>query len=119
MNNLLNFFYRYWVTIVLITVLAMLIRQNLFINEFPYSLIKKQAIIDKNVQRNEWLKQQNQIKFLELQASLATDMEVLESQARYQFSLIKKGEHYYQISESTSTPTINHYQTKPNSTQSK
>lgn len=99
MNNLLNFFYRYWITIALVIVLITLIRQSLFINEFPFSLTKKQAIINKNIQQNELLKQQNQIKTLELQANLATDMEILESQARYRFGLVKKDERYYQLSE--------------------
>lgn len=99
MNRLLNFFYRYWLTAVLITILATLIRQSLFVNEFPFSLIKKQAIIDKSVQKNEWLRQQNKLKAFELQANLAADMEILESKARYQLGLVKKDERYYQVSE--------------------
>lgn len=98
MNHLLNFFYRYWITVVLIAILATLIRQSLLINEFPFSLTKKQAIIDKSVQFNESLKQQNEVKALELQA-ITIDMEILESQARYRFGLVKKDERYYQVSE--------------------
>ncbi len=100
MNALQKIFNRYWITIVLIIVLAILIRQNFLVNNFPFSLIKKQAIIDQSIRHNELLKQQNAITFLKLQANNAVDMEVLESQARYRFGLVKKGEHYYQISES-------------------
>jgi cell division protein FtsB len=34
---------------------------------------------------------------IKLKAVNATDKELLESQARYRFGLIKKGERYYQI----------------------
>jgi cell division protein FtsB len=37
------------------------------------------------------------LKSIELKAVNATDKELLESQARYRFGLIKKGERYYQI----------------------
>ncbi|SFV86612.1 hypothetical protein MNB_SUP05-9-96 [hydrothermal vent metagenome] len=40
---------------------------------------------------------QNTVKRTELKAETASNMEVLESQARYRFGLIKKGEIYYQI----------------------
>ncbi|CAC9436192.1 hypothetical protein [uncultured Gammaproteobacteria bacterium] len=96
---MVNFFYRYWITAVLIVVLITLIRQNFFINQFPFSLREKQEIIDKNKQSNQLLKQQNKIKIIELKAVNATDGEILESQARYRFGLVKEGERYYQISE--------------------
>jgi cell division protein FtsB len=85
--------------IILLLILAMLIRQNLFINDFPFSLTEKQATIDENTQHNELLKQQNKIKALELQSSRAIDGKILESQARYRFGLVKKGERYYQVNE--------------------
>ncbi|WXT99678.1 MAG: Cell division protein FtsB [Catillopecten margaritatus gill symbiont] len=99
MNTLLNFFRHYWITATLIIILLTLIRQSFYINEFPFSLYEKQAIIDKHIEENTLLQQQNDIKSLELQAYLASDGEVLESQARYRLGLVKKGERYYQISE--------------------
>ncbi|SFV88436.1 hypothetical protein MNB_SUP05-SYMBIONT-7-748 [hydrothermal vent metagenome] len=99
MSTLQKIFNRYWITIALIIVLATLIRQSFLVNDFPFSLIKKQAIIDQNIQHNASLKQKNTITTLKLQANDAVDMEVLESQARYRFGLVKKGERYYQVSE--------------------
>ena len=88
---------RYWLTFILIFILAVLLYQNFFINHFPFSLIKKQSIVDQEVRNNQHLKQKNKIKSIELKAVNATDKELLESQARYRFGLIKKGERYYQI----------------------
>jgi cell division protein FtsB len=94
-----SFISRYWLTSILIFILAVLLYQNFFINHFPFSLMEKQNIIDKDMHNNQHLKQQNKIKNIELKAVNATDREILESQARYRFGLIKKGERYYQISE--------------------
>ncbi|SFV87321.1 hypothetical protein MNB_SUP05-SYMBIONT-4-813 [hydrothermal vent metagenome] len=99
MNALQNFFNRYWVTAALVIVLFTLIRQSFYINEFPFSLYEKQAIINKNIEENALLQQKNAMKILELQENSASGSEILESQARYRLGLVKKGERYYQISE--------------------
>ena len=96
-NNLFGFFYQYWITIILLVVLATLIRQNFFITQFPTSLASKQAVIDQHTQVNQALKKQNTIKKTDLKAETASNMEILESQARYRFGLIKDGETYHQI----------------------
>jgi cell division protein FtsB len=69
--------------------LTVLLYQNFFINQFPFSLMEKQSIIDKEVRNNQHIKQKNKIKNIELKAVNATDREILESQARYRFGLIK------------------------------
>lgn len=94
-----SFISQYWFTSILIFILTVLLYQNFFINQFPFLLMKKQNIIDKDQHNNQLLKQKNKIKNIELKAVNATDREVLESQVRYRFGLIKKGEHFYQISE--------------------
>jgi type II secretory pathway component PulC len=53
---------RYWLTFILIFILAVLLYQNFFINHFPFSLIKKQSIVDQEVRNNQHLKQKNKIK---------------------------------------------------------
>jgi cell division protein FtsB len=97
LNLVFGFFYQYRITIILIVVLATLIRQNFFINQFPTSLASKQDSIDQRDQTNQTLDKQNTIMENESNAEIASNMEVLESQARYRFGLIKKGEIYYQI----------------------
>ncbi len=94
-----DFVVKYWLTALLLLILSTLMYQNFFVNKFPFSLMEKQAIIDKDTRNNQLLNQQNKIKNIELKAVNAKDKEVLESQARYRFGFIKKGETYYQISE--------------------
>lgn len=94
-------FYKYWISAVLLVVLISLIRQNFIINKFPISLLDKQTILNQAISRNQTLDQKNEIKRIELKAQTANDREVLESQARYRFGLIKKGEIYYQINATT------------------
>ncbi len=96
---LFGFFYKYWATAILTVVLIILIRQNLFINQFPFSLSEKQQIIDEEIDFNQALDKKNNIKMIELKMATEPNMEVLESQARYRFGLIKAGETYYQINE--------------------
>jgi len=96
-NPVFGFFYQYWITIILIVVLATLIRQSFFINQFPGSLTDKQNMIDQHIQTNQSLDKENSIKKVELRAETAANMEILESQARYRFGLIKDGETYHQI----------------------
>ncbi|SSC10128.1 FtsB family cell division protein [thiotrophic endosymbiont of Bathymodiolus puteoserpentis (Logatchev)] len=94
-----SFISRYWLSFILVFILTVLLYQNFFINQFPFSLMEKQSIIDKEVRNNQHIKQKNKIKNIELKAVNATDREILESQARYRFGLIKKGERYYQVNE--------------------
>jgi cell division protein FtsB len=57
--------------------LTVLLYQNFFINQFPFSLMEKQSIIDKEVRNNQHIKQKNKIKNIELKAVNATDREIL------------------------------------------
>jgi cell division protein FtsB len=91
-----GFFYKYWATIILVVILATLLRQNFVINKFPFSLSDRQQIIDDDSAFNQSLDQKN-IKMIELKMGTKSNMEILESQARYRFGFIKKGETYYQI----------------------
>jgi len=92
-----GFFYQYWITIVLLIVLMTLIRQNFIINQFPSSLLNKQQVIDQSISWNQELDMQNKIKKIALVSETAPNMEILESQARYRFGLIKDSEIFYQI----------------------
>jgi cell division protein FtsB len=92
-----GFFYKYWITIILIVVLATLLRQNFVINKFPFSLSDRQQIIDDDIALNQSLDQKNNVKMTELKMGTEPNMEILESQARYRFGFIKEGETYYQI----------------------
>ena len=93
---LFGFFYKYWATIILVVILATLLHQNFVINKFPFSLSDRQQIIDDDSAFNQSLDQKN-IKMIELKMGTKSNMEILESQARYRFGFIKKGETYYQI----------------------
>lgn len=77
--------------------LVTLARQSFVVNQFPFSLSNRQASINQTINENKALEARNKIKLIELKAQSARDSEVLESQARYRFNLIKDGETYYQI----------------------
>ena len=87
----------YGLLFLLLFILAVLVHQNFVVNRFPLSLTKKQQAIDAQRTRNQALAMQNQTKMAELQALTAADNELLESEARERFGLIKRGEVYYQI----------------------
>jgi len=97
-NRLFGFFYRYWISIILLVVLVTLIRQNFVINTFPFDVHEKQVILKENLAVNQQLKQDNLKLQLELNAKSDEKLEILESMARQKFGLIKPGEKYYQIS---------------------
>jgi len=99
-NRLFGFFYRYWISIILLVVLATLIRQNFVINTFPFDVHEKQAILKDNLAVIQQLTQDNLKLQLELNAKSDEKLEILESMARHKFGLIKSGEEYYQISVS-------------------
>jgi cell division protein FtsB len=97
-NSLFGFFYRYWISIILLVVLVALIRQNFVANSFPFDVYDKQAVLEENLTTNQQLKQDNSKLQLELNAKSDQKLEILESMARQKFGLIKPGEKYYQIS---------------------
>lgn len=90
--------YKYWVTIALLFVLATLIWQNFIFNEFPKSLHKKQHNIEQKIALNQTLEAENKAN------KPTVDMEILQSQARYRFNLIKPGEIYYTFSNPLKNP---------------
>lgn len=92
---LLNFFYKYWLTFALLMALLTLFRQNFIINQFPVSLTQKQQVIDENIRINQRLRQKNQTLTLKLETE--SSQEILESNARFRFGLVKPNEIYYQI----------------------
>ena len=98
-NTLFGFFYKYGLTISLLLILISLVKQNFFINQFPTSLSQRQQQIDHQLVQNKRLSEQNEIKKIELKSKISGNQEVLESQARYRFGLIKEGETFYQITQ--------------------
>ncbi len=97
-NILFGFFYRYWISIILLLVLTSLIRQNFLTNHFPFDVHKKQDILNQKLAENQQIRLENQLLQLELSAKSDKKLEILESMARQKFGLIKEGEKYYQIS---------------------
>ncbi|EEZ79815.1 septum formation initiator family protein [Candidatus Thioglobus sp.] len=105
-SKLFGFFYDYWITIILLVILTTLIRQNFYINDFPMVLHERQRVIEQNVVLNQALENKNQSLTIELNSELEPNMEILESQARYRFGLIKDGEKYYQISKAVQDQNV-------------
>ncbi|BBB23530.1 cell division protein FtsB [Isorropodon fossajaponicum endosymbiont JTNG4] len=99
-NNLFGFFFNYQITIILLVLLITLVRQSFLTNNFPFVLYDKQQIINQNISINQTLDEKNKQLSVELKAESEANLEILESIARYKFGLLKKGERYYQISQS-------------------
>lgn len=97
-NILFGFFYQYWISIILLVMLITLVRQNFFINQFPFVLHDKQEQIQQHQQQNRLITQHNQQLEAELTSLGQTNMELIESSARYKFGLIKDGELFYRVS---------------------
>ena len=97
-NSLFGFFYRHWITLVLLVVIVTLVNQSFFINHFPTSIENEKNRLHDKQQQNAQITEHNQ----QLEAGLAklgqTNMELVESTARYKFGLIKDGELFYRIS---------------------
>ncbi len=104
---LFGFFYRHWITLVLLLAISTLAYQSFFINHFPSSIQDEVHRLQNKQQQNAQIIEHNQ----QLEAELAklgqTNMELVESTARYKFGLIKEGELFYRIS----TPTPSQEQT--------
>jgi cell division protein FtsB len=94
---LFNFISKYWVSFILLFAIFTLINQNFVINKFPFSLYKKQKILEENIEQNKLLAWQNSQKINDTNFINDENMEILESRARYRFGLIKDNEVYYQI----------------------
>jgi len=105
-NFLFGFFYNYWITIVLLVILATLIRQNFIINKFPFILNDKQDVIDNQIVKNLQISADNADLEKELAKMNQTNMEIIESTARYKFGLIKDGELFYRVSRAQESPSI-------------
>jgi cell division protein FtsB len=90
-------FNRYWFTIFLFILVVTLIRQSVFINDFPKSLESKRIAVNEIIASNESLKLKNKSLLVELNTEEDAKLEVLESQARFRLGFVKDGETYYQI----------------------
>lgn len=98
--SFIELFNRYWFTIVLFILVVTLIRQSVFINDFPKSLESKRIAVNEIIASNESLKLKNKSLLVELNTEEDAKLEVLESQARFRLGFVKDGETYYQIRKS-------------------
>ena len=101
-NILFGFFYKYWLSIILLLILSSLFHQSFIDNNFPFSLYEKRNTIDQNIAKNQKLDSHNKALSIEISTETSNNMEVLESMARARFGLIKEGEIYYQVTNQSS-----------------
>lgn len=98
---ILGFFYNHWISIALVLFIYALIQQAFFVADFPNTLEAKQHQANQILTENKQLQKQNTLLKYELEAENDPAMEIIESKARYQFGLVKKGETFWQIFEDT------------------
>ncbi len=92
-----SFISKYKVTFLLVVMLAVLMKQNFLVNDFPNVIKQKQKSIDDIVLSNKELKAENQELEKQIHGYTQEDMTLVESKARFKYGLIKEGEVYYQI----------------------
>ena len=68
-NNLFGFFYRHWISIILVIILTSLVRQNFIINNFPLDIYEKQDSLTRNITENKKITRENHELKLELAAN--------------------------------------------------
>lgn len=93
-----GFFYRHWITLILLVTIITLAQQSFLINQFPSSIKSEEHQLLAKQQQNAEIAKHNQQLALELAKLGQTNMELVESTARYKFGLIKDGELFYRIS---------------------
>lgn len=92
-----NFLQKNWLNFILLLMIFILFRQIFIKNQLPQNIVKKIDEVQLNITKIKTLKTQNQALSKQLNALSDPKMELLESRARYNFGLIKKGEKFYKI----------------------
>ena len=107
--GLIGFIYKNKVTIALIVVLVALVKQNIFENNFPSIVFERERTIDTIRLNNSSLAIENKILERKIQDYTEEDFNLIESKARFNYGLIKEGEHFFKVNRivETEAPTEN------------
>ena len=81
-------------------------KQNIFVNKFPYVIFQKQETIEDVELNNKMLQNENKQLQEQIDGYTEQDLSLIESQARFKYGLIKDGEVFYQINTTMETENV-------------
>ena len=102
-TGFIGFIYKNKITIILIIVLFVLVKQNIFDNNFPTVVLEREELINEIRLSNSNLVNENKILESKIQSYSEGDLSLIESKARFKYGLIKEGEYFFKINKIVET----------------
>jgi len=102
-TGFISFIYKNKITITLIIVLFVLVKQNIFDNNFPTVVLDRERSINKIRLSNSNLANENKILESKIQNYTEENLNLIESKARFKYGLIKEGEYFFKINKIVET----------------
>ena len=105
-KGIVGFVIKYKISLILILILFLLVKQNILVNDFPNVIFQKQKTIEDIELINKQLQNDNKQLQEQIDGYTEEDMSLIESQARFKYGLIKDGEVFYQIKTIVETDNV-------------
>ena len=105
-KGIVGFVIKYKISLILILILFSLVRQNIFVNDFPKVIFQKQKTIEDMELSNKQLQNENKLLQEQIDGYTEQDLSLIESQARFKYGLVKDGEVLYQINTTIETENV-------------
>ena len=102
-TGFIDFVYKNKITIVLMIVLFVLVKQNIFDNNFPTVVLERETSINEIRLSNSNLANGNKILESKIQNYTEENLNLIESKARFKYGLIKEGEYFFKIKQIVET----------------
>ena len=105
-KGIIGFVIKYKISLILILILFLLVKQNILTNDFPNVIFQKQKTIEDMELINKQLQNENIQLQEQIDGYTEEDLSLIESQARFKYGLIKDGEVLYQINTTLETDNV-------------
>jgi len=102
-TGFIDFVYKNKITIVLMIVLFVLVKQNIFDNNFPTVVLERETSINEIRLSNSNLANGNKILESKIQNYTEENLNLIESKARFKYGLIKEGEYFFKVNKIVET----------------
>ena len=105
-KGIVGFVIKYKISLILILIFFSLVKQNIFVNDFPNVIFQKQKTIEDMELTNQQLQNDNKQLQEQIDGYTEEDLSLVESQARFKYGLVKDGEKFYQINTTVETDNV-------------
>ena len=102
-KGIVGYVIKYKISLILILILISLVKQNIFVNDFPNVILQKQKTIEGVEFNSKKLQKDNKQLQEQIDGFKEQDLSLIESQARFKYGLVKDGEVFYQINTAVET----------------